>query len=59
MIEYAGISQLTHIPTTTEKKQERSKLLAEVEARRQQNYQRYIRKMRDNLNRNKIDLFFD
>ena len=58
MTEYAGISQLTHTPTT-EKKQERSKLLAEVEARRQQNYQRYIRKLRDNLNRNKIDLFFD
>jgi len=58
MTEYGGISQLTHTPTT-EKKQERSKLLAEVEARRQQNYQRYIRKLRDNLNRNKIDLFFD
>jgi hypothetical protein len=59
MIEYGSRSPLTHTPTTTEKKQERSKLLAEVEARRQQNYQRYIRKLRDNLNKNKIDLFFD
>jgi hypothetical protein len=59
MTEYGIRPQFTHLSTTNEKKEERRKLLAEVNARRQQNYQRYIRKLRDNLSKNKIDLFFD
>jgi len=62
MSEY-GFVHSNRIPlspaTLTEKKAARQKLLAEVEARRKQNYLRYIRKLKDNLNKSKSDPIFD
>lgn len=59
MTEYNSRVILSPGTITTEKKQERRKILEAVFERRKLNYQRYIRKLQDNLDKSEIDTIFD